>query len=185
MSSTDIKDDCVGAYCICCQKCPVDHQVGTGGHQRPVLEAGGFAFRAVYYQGGMAAGPLGDRLPFATDRESSAASTEDAGVLQLLDEIAAMARPWKRAKPSEVSRVAFRTGGDLGSGQKSRVRRQLHHVGSGAGRIAGPAAGRTLSLQATAARTLSTDAASMASIHKKVVSLPVPIPWTTAIGQQA
>ena len=185
MSTPDIKDDGLGADGVRCQKSAIDHQVWTTGHQRPVLEAGRFAFRAVHHQGGMAAGPLGNRPPFATDRESGAASTEDAGVLQLSDEIATMARPWKRAEPSEVSHVGFRAGFEGRAGQQSRVRSQRHHVGSGAGRIARSVVGRTLSLQATAARTPSTHTASTASIHKKAVSLPVPIPWITAIGQHA
>ena len=177
MFATDIKDDVVGTNRSRGEQRAIDHQVRPGGHQRAVLEAQWLTLGAVRQHDRAAASALGDRSPLAADGETGPTAAEQAAGLELGDQGARRkGRHWPEAL--KMRGQAFCAG---------RASDQLHFWACGevAGRRRHAVCGATVARQATAATTLPMQPASMASIHAKRGSVPVPMPWMTATGHIA
>ena len=118
--------------------------------------------------------PLGDGSPLAADGKGGPTSAEKAARLQLGDQLAG-GDGGQRPEALLMRSEAF---------GPERTPDQLHFWAGGeaAGNCRHAEWETPLTRQATAAITLPMQTASIASIHAKRGSVPVPIPWITATG---
>ena len=174
MFTADIEDDVVGTNRARGEQRAVDHEVRPGRHQRSVLEAERLTLGPVREHDRVSGRALGDRSPLASDREAGAAPAEEPTRLQLGDQLA-RSDGWERPEALLVRGEGF------GAGRRPD---QLHFRarGEAAGTCRQAVCETPLTRQATAATTLPMQTASIPSIHAKRGSVPVPMPWITAIG---
>src|SRR5438270_5817657 len=150
----------------------VEYEVRARGHQDGVLLALGLALGTVDDDDSIAAGTLCHRAPLRRCRKASAAAACQAGAFEQIDE--SRPRHWDIAhrvrRVEQAHQRAWR---------RSTPARNVERC-SASGSLGGDMR-RTTAATATAA----TQPAVIASIHAEVVSVPVPIPWSTPTGHAA
>jgi hypothetical protein len=89
------------------------------GHQDPILGTRHFTFGAIGHDHGLAAAAVGQCTPLAPDRETRAASAEEAARVEVGDEIAPVGRAWQAAEPLDVCAEALRPAVERRTAQES------------------------------------------------------------------
>src|SRR5438270_5372744 len=168
----EVQDDAAGANGAGRDKGAVEGKVWARGHQDSVLLALRLTLGAVDDDDGIAGGPLCHRAPLRRCRKARAAAAGQAGAFEQIDE--SRPRHWDIAhrvrRVEQPHQRAWR---------RSTPARNVERC-SASGSLGGDMR-RTTPATATA----TTQPAVIASIHAEVVSVPVPIPWSTPTGHAA
>src|SRR5437899_5472428 len=183
----DVDDDLIRAQRPGGDKRAVEDEVGAGRHQQPILVALGLAFGSVGDDHRIAFRLCRHGLPLGANGKGGAAASSQAAATQHLDERAAGKR--RSSQPSQVVGVAFSSGREAGAGQQSHAahgfvfletaeRNSL--LADDSGSVAGCSSRRT-----TTRTTALTQTIARIMNQAAQASVPVPKPWTMAIGHDA
>jgi hypothetical protein len=82
----NVELDPVGTDRICSEHGTVQDEMGSVGHEHPILDALGFTFRAVRHDDGNGVPALGDGAPLAPDGEPGPAPTQEPGLIKVDDD---------------------------------------------------------------------------------------------------